>query len=123
MPTLVPNREERLAAVLDQLAARQQTGQAVDWVAVRSEHERALAEHNVRIALATIQALGARGEVRAARLSVHGPPRGIVKALYYPDRRVQFVAAQAMLRSHPAKAKRVGAAILAQSKSTARTPR
>jgi hypothetical protein len=31
--------------------------------------------------------------------------------------------AQAMLRSHPAKAKRVGAAILAQSKSTAPKPR
>jgi hypothetical protein len=31
--------------------------------------------------------------------------------------------AKAMLRSHPAKAKRVGAAILAQSKSTAKKPR
>jgi hypothetical protein len=31
--------------------------------------------------------------------------------------------AQAMLRTHPAKAKRVGAAILAQSKSTAKKPR
>jgi hypothetical protein len=31
--------------------------------------------------------------------------------------------AKAMLRSHPAKAKRIGAALLAQSKSTARKPR
>ena len=31
--------------------------------------------------------------------------------------------AQAMLRSHPAKAKRIGAAIVAQSKSTAKKPR
>jgi hypothetical protein len=48
--------------------------------------------------LPVIRALGDRGEVRAARSPGDGPPRGIVKALYYPDRRVQFAAMQAMLR-------------------------
>jgi hypothetical protein len=38
MSTLVPEREERLAAVLDALAARQQAGQAVDWAALGHEH-------------------------------------------------------------------------------------
>src|SRR4051794_15905381 len=38
MPTLASDREERLAAVLDSLAARQQAGQAVDWIALQQAH-------------------------------------------------------------------------------------
>ena len=38
MSTLALDREERLAAVLDVLAAQRQAGQAVDWVALRNEH-------------------------------------------------------------------------------------
>jgi predicted Ser/Thr protein kinase len=38
MSNLDTDREERLAAVLDSLAARQHAGHAVDWVALRNEH-------------------------------------------------------------------------------------
>jgi hypothetical protein len=54
-------------------------------------------ERNTGIALPLIRALGERGEIRAAREN-SGSPRGILRALYYPDRRVQFAAVQAMLR-------------------------
>ncbi len=60
--------------------------------------ERALTDGKVPIILATVQALGERGEVRAARHPGDGPPRGVLRALYYPDRRVQFAALKAMLR-------------------------
>jgi hypothetical protein len=60
--------------------------------------DRGLVESNLQVILPTIEALGERGEVRAARLSNSGQPFGLVKALFYPDRRVQFAAVQAMLR-------------------------
>ncbi len=60
--------------------------------------DRAMDDHQVPVALPLIQALGERGEIRAARLQAGGQPRGVVKALYYPDRRVQFAAVKAMLK-------------------------
>ncbi len=60
--------------------------------------ERALDERQLPIALPIIQALGERGEYRAARPGTAGQPRGITKALYYPDRRIQFAALKAMLK-------------------------
>jgi hypothetical protein len=60
--------------------------------------ERALIDRNPRVILPLVETLGERGEVRAARLSYNEPPRGLVKALYYPDRRVQYAAVRAMLR-------------------------
>jgi tetratricopeptide (TPR) repeat protein len=63
--------------------------------------ERALDDHQLPVALPLIQALGERGEIRAARLNPGGQPRGVVKALYYPDRRVQFAAVRAMLKMPP----------------------
>ena len=70
----------------------------IDSELLLSSLDRALLDHNLQVALPTIEALGERGEVRAARLSNGGQPRGLVKALFYPDRRVQFAAVQAMLR-------------------------
>ncbi|MBM4071785.1 MAG: hypothetical protein FJ271_23095 [Planctomycetes bacterium] len=60
--------------------------------------DRALDDGNPRAALAVIEILGERGEVRAARLSAAGAPQGLVKALFHPDRRVQMAAARAMVR-------------------------
>lgn len=60
--------------------------------------ERAMDEHKLSVILPTVTALGERGDVRAARLGASGLPRGLVRALYYPDRRVQFAAARAMLK-------------------------
>ena len=60
--------------------------------------ERALDEGNVPIILPAVQALGDRGHERAARLGTGGSPRGLLRALYYPDRRVQIVALRALLK-------------------------
>ena len=60
--------------------------------------ERGLEDRQLAVILPLIQTLGERGEVRAAKLGTGGPPRGIVRGLYYPDRRVQFAAMKAMLR-------------------------
>jgi CheY-like chemotaxis protein len=60
--------------------------------------EHALDDHNVPVILGSVAALGERGEFRAARLNSGGQPRGLVRALYYPDRRVQLAAALAMLK-------------------------
>jgi hypothetical protein len=77
---------------LDQLLS------SIDSDLVMEVLERALAEHNLAVILPTIKALGERGEVRAARESPGGRPGPLVRALYYPDRRVQFAAASALLR-------------------------
>jgi DNA-binding response OmpR family regulator len=72
--------------------------------------ERALDDRKVPVIVALVQALGERGDARAAQLSASGTPRGLMRALYFPDRRVQFAAAQAALRmpsTPPAVAARV----------------
>jgi CheY-like chemotaxis protein len=58
---------------------------------------RAIKEDRVPVILAAVRDLGARDEVRAARPTDAGPPP-LVQALYYPDRRVQLAAAEALLR-------------------------
>ncbi len=60
--------------------------------------ERAMEDRQLPVILPLVQALGERSEFRAARLNSGGQPRGIVQALYYPDRRVQFAAMKAMLK-------------------------
>jgi CheY-like chemotaxis protein len=70
----------------------------IDSELVMGVLERALDDHQPAVALPLIQALGERGETRAARLNAGGSPRGLVRALYDNDRRVQFAAALAMLR-------------------------
>jgi hypothetical protein len=77
---------------LDQLLS------SIDADLVMEVLERALAEHNLAVILPTVKALGERGEVRAARPGLNGNPGPLVRALYYPDRRVQFAAAAALLR-------------------------
>ncbi|HEY7312076.1 MAG TPA: hypothetical protein VH643_22115 [Gemmataceae bacterium] len=59
--------------------------------------ERALEEHRVAVILGAVRDLGEREEVRAARpMGRRQPP--LVRALYYPDRRVEMAAAEALLR-------------------------
>ena len=60
--------------------------------------ERALDEHNIPVVLPVMDILGQRGELRAALPSEARPSRGITRALFYPDRRVQFAALTAMMR-------------------------
>jgi hypothetical protein len=58
--------------------------------------DRALKESRTGVALAAVRSLGDRAEARAKRPGRGGEP-GLVRALYYPDPRVQFAAAQALL--------------------------
>jgi CheY-like chemotaxis protein len=60
--------------------------------------EKAMDDQKVPAILALVQALGERGDPRAAKLGAGAVPRGLLRAIYYPDRRVQFAAAQAALR-------------------------
>lgn len=59
--------------------------------------ERALAEKRTSVALGVTRALAERAEVAGAR-GERGRPSALAKALDYPDRRVQFAAAEALLR-------------------------
>lgn len=59
--------------------------------------ERGLAERRLSVILGTVRTLGDLGEVRAARASGRGAPL-LVRALNYPDRRVQLAAVEALLR-------------------------
>jgi CheY-like chemotaxis protein len=59
--------------------------------------DRALTDQRVPVILGTLRALGDLAEVRAIRPTGKGQP-GLVRALYFPDRRVQMAAADALAR-------------------------
>jgi CheY-like chemotaxis protein len=58
--------------------------------------ERALNERHTSVVLGAIRTLGGMSDVRASRPQGSGPAP-LVRALNYPDRRVQFAAAEALL--------------------------
>lgn len=60
--------------------------------------EQAMNERNVSVVLPLVRILGERGESQAARTTSIGMARGLVRALYYPDRRVQREAIHAILQ-------------------------
>ena len=64
---------------------------------ISSVLERALDEHRPAVILPAVQALGDMDDVRANRAGDHGQP-ALVRALNYPDRRVQMAAADALMR-------------------------
>jgi CheY-like chemotaxis protein len=78
--------------------ALQQLLATIDGDLLDSVLERALTEGDLPVILGAVQAIGERGELRLARPSANVTPRGLVRALYYPDRRVQMAAARALLR-------------------------
>ena len=60
--------------------------------------DQAYEDANIPILLGTLRALGDRREARAAKTTGFGAPQGIVRGLYFPDRRVQFAAVNALLK-------------------------
>lgn len=60
--------------------------------------ERAMTERRTPVAIGAIRTLGALGETKANRPSASGAPV-LVRALNYPDRRVHFAAAEALLNT------------------------
>jgi len=59
--------------------------------------ERALTEDRQPVVLGAVRALGDLAETRALKPTGHGEP-ALVRAVSYPDRRVQFAAAEDLLR-------------------------
>lgn len=59
--------------------------------------EQALADQRTGVILGTVRVLGDRAETTAVKAAGRGSP-ALVRALYYPDRRVQIAAAEAILR-------------------------
>jgi CheY-like chemotaxis protein len=64
---------------------------------VNAALDRALAEHRLAVIVGAVRALGDLGDARSLR-PLSGRTAALVRALYYPDRRVQLAAADAILR-------------------------
>jgi hypothetical protein len=64
---------------------------------VNAALDRALAEHRLGVIVGAVRALGELGDARSLR-PLSGQTPALVRALFYPDRRVQLAAADAMLR-------------------------
>jgi len=82
---------------LDKLPKLKQLLATVNADVLLATLERALDEQKTATALGVLRALSERLEVRAKQPKVQGQP-ALVRALNYPDRRVQFAAADALLR-------------------------
>ncbi len=107
-PTYEPAQRLMLLVRIDKAASRQPIGKPLpaDLQALLARTnsdlitkilEQALSEDQVPVILATVRALGELSDVRAARPVSRGEPP-LVRALNYPDRRVQMAAAEAMMR-------------------------
>jgi CheY-like chemotaxis protein len=107
-PTYAPAQQVLLSLVLDK-AADQAGADAplprdvrellatVNPSLVNQVLDRALTDQQVSVALGAARALGELGETRATKPTGHGESP-LVRALSYPDRRVQMAAADALLR-------------------------
>lgn len=97
-PTYKPAQEVFLAHAIDKASpgVNELVGKASAELLL-DVLDRGLKDKRPAVILAAVQALGDRAEVRAKRPLTRGDP-GLVRALYYPDARVQLAAAEALLR-------------------------
>ena len=65
--------------------------------------EQGMEENNLAITLPLIEILGKRGEIRATEPTIGNPSRGLNRALFSSDRRLQFATVTALMRMpyHP----------------------
>ncbi len=108
-PSYAPAQNVLLSLTLEKGAARAGLPPGKETPAVRdllstvnpdlitSVLERALDDHRPAVILPAVRALGDMDDVRAGRPGDHGRPT-LVRALNYPDRRVQMAAADALMR-------------------------
>jgi hypothetical protein len=110
-PAFGPAQVVLLSLILDKTQSRSGLDQTLERAApavhdllgtvqsalVNAVLERALEEHRVAVILGAVRDLGERKEIRALRPLTRGQPP-LVRALYYPDRRVQMAAVEAMLQ-------------------------
>jgi hypothetical protein len=71
----------------------------IDSSLIEEVLERALTDGNAVVILGAVQGLGERGDARFGQLSANAPPRGLLRALYFPDRRVQLAAVKALVET------------------------
>lgn len=110
-PTYAPAQVVLLSLILDKTQGRAGLDASLERAApkvhdvvgtvqpalVNAVLERALQEQRVAVILGAVRDLGERREIHAIRpLAQRQPP--LVRALYYPDRRVQMAAAEALLQ-------------------------
>jgi CheY-like chemotaxis protein len=108
-PSFQPAQEVLLSLTLQKGAARAgpppgtETPEARDLLSrvnpdlITAVLERALDENRLNVILPAVHALGGMHDVRAGRPGDHGQP-ALLRALNYPDRRVQMAAAEALMR-------------------------
>jgi CheY-like chemotaxis protein len=110
-PTYRPAQVIALSLALDQAYAKGDLSQPLAKVApavydllatvnpelVTAALDRALTEQRLPVILGCVRMLGDLADVRANLPATRGEP-ALVRALYYPDRRVSFAAADALLR-------------------------
>jgi len=110
-PAYEPAQVVLLSLILDKTQSKVGLSQALERVApkvhdllgtvgaslVNAVLERALREHRIAVIVGAVRDLGERKEIRALRPLVRGQPP-LVQALYYPDRRVEMAAAEALLQ-------------------------
>ncbi|MGH7169728.1 MAG: HEAT repeat domain-containing protein [Gemmataceae bacterium] len=110
-PAYTPAQVVRLSLILDKTQSKAGLDKPLERAApkvhdllgtvrpdlVNAVLERALEEHRVSVILGAVRDLGERKEIRAVRpMGRRQPP--LVRALYYPDRRVEMAAAEALLQ-------------------------
>jgi hypothetical protein len=110
-PSFEPAQVVLLSLVLDKTQSKAGLDQTLERAApevhgllgtvqsalVNAVLERAMQEHRVSVILGAVRDLGQRDDIRSIRpMSRRQPP--LVRALSYPDRRVQMAAAEAMLQ-------------------------
>jgi len=108
-PSYEPAQEVLLCLTLDKGAARagpppgKETPEVRDLLSrvnpelITAVLQRGLDEHRPAVILPAVRALGGMEDVRAGRPGDHGQP-ALLRALNYPDRRVQMAAADALMR-------------------------
>jgi hypothetical protein len=109
-PSYLPAQVVLLSLILDKTQAKAGLDKSLERAApavhgllgtvspalVNAVLERALEERRVPVILGAVRDLGQRKEVRALRSQGRRLPP-LVRALYYPDRRIEMAAAEAML--------------------------
>ena len=104
-PTYVPAQQVLLGLLLEKAAERaggvdlppphdlRELLATVNPELINRLLEQSLTDHRVSVALGAIRALGDLAEIRALKPTGHGEP-ALVRALSYPNRRIQFAAAE-----------------------------
>lgn len=79
---------------------------------LRQTLEKALDERNVPVILPLVTILGERGDLESVQPSQFGPAQGLMRALFFPDRRVQMATIRAILQTPGEKSPVIGPQVI-----------